>query len=172
MKIGELIKQYRDEHAMSMDSFAHKTGLSKSYVSMLERNKDPRGNEITPSIETIYKVSKGVNMPFDDVFKLLDQNQKVVLNSAVDDNLLQTIKALENSVFMAGANSVDTTPEIILEHVKKALPALEKAAIATAFNNPSLSVDESDLLTIFRELSDARKQDVLKIAKLFDNERG
>ena len=98
MKIGELIKRYRDEHAMSMDSFAQKTGLSKSYVSMLERNKDPRGNEITPSIETIYKVSIGVNMPFDDVFKLLDQNQKVVLNSVVDDNLAQILKDFESVI--------------------------------------------------------------------------
>lgn len=172
MKIGELIKQYRDEHGMSMDAFAQKTGLSKSYVSMLERNKDPRGNEISPSIETIYKVSIGVNKSFDEVFKLLDQSQKVVLNSAVDDNLIQTITDLKNYIYKANTYSSHTTPEIILEHVKKALPDLETAAITTAYNNPALSADESELLTMFKELRGERKQDILKITKLFYDERG
>ena len=146
MKIGELIKQYRDEHSMSMDSFAQKTGLSKSYVSMLERNKDPRGNEITPSIETIYKVSKGVNMPFDDVFKLLDQNQKVVLNSAVDDNLVQILKDFE-SVIDSTNKAHDGDPAKIVDYIKAQLPLLSRAIKAANISAPPLSDDEAELLS-------------------------
>lgn len=171
MKIGELIKRYRDEHAMSMDSFAQKTGLSKSYVSMLERNKDPRGNEITPSIETIYKVSIGVNMPFDDVFKLLDQNQKVVLNSVVDDNLAQILKDFESVI--DSTNKVhDGAPAKIVDYIKAQLPLLSRAIKAANISAPHLSDDEAELLSLYRDLSDARKNDLIKFATMFYNERG
>ena len=41
MILGELIKTYRTEHHMSMDDFAKKCGLSKAYISILERNINP-----------------------------------------------------------------------------------------------------------------------------------
>ena len=41
MTLGEIIKQYRDENKMSMDAFAKKAGLSKAYISILERNYNP-----------------------------------------------------------------------------------------------------------------------------------
>lgn len=38
MTLGEIIKNYRAEHKMSMDAFSQKVGLSKAYISILERN--------------------------------------------------------------------------------------------------------------------------------------
>lgn len=57
MTLGEEIRKYRKEHSLSLDQFAFKTGLSKSYLSMLENNKDPRGKPINPSLDTIKKVA-------------------------------------------------------------------------------------------------------------------
>ena len=57
MTLGEEIRKYRKEHSLSLDQFAFKTGLSKSYLSMLENNKDPRGKPISPSLDTIKKVA-------------------------------------------------------------------------------------------------------------------
>ena len=57
MTLGEEIRKYRKEHGLSLDQFAFKTGLSKSYLSMLENNKDPRGKPIRPSLDTIKKVA-------------------------------------------------------------------------------------------------------------------
>ena len=37
MTLGDLIKNYREETGMSMDEFAEKSGLSKGYISMLEK---------------------------------------------------------------------------------------------------------------------------------------
>ena len=34
--LGDIIKEYRKSHRMSMDSFAERAGLSKPYISMLE----------------------------------------------------------------------------------------------------------------------------------------
>lgn len=79
--LGDIIREYRYEHSVSMDAFADKSGLSKSYISMLEKNKDGRGNPIAPSIETIYKVAQGMNRPFSEVFLQLDSTQKVIINA-------------------------------------------------------------------------------------------
>ena len=38
MFLGEIVKKYRLEHKISMDEFARLSGLSKGYISMLEKN--------------------------------------------------------------------------------------------------------------------------------------
>ena len=41
MTLGELIKEYRSKNNLSMDAFADKSGISKAYISLLEKNKHP-----------------------------------------------------------------------------------------------------------------------------------
>ena len=40
MHLGTLIARFREEERMSMDEFASRSGLSKAYISMLERRVD------------------------------------------------------------------------------------------------------------------------------------
>lgn len=42
MNLGELIREYRNKNGLTMDGFAEKSGLSKSYISVLEKNKHPK----------------------------------------------------------------------------------------------------------------------------------
>jgi len=82
--LGELIKEYRTENGMSMDQFAQRSGLSKAYVSVLERNYNPvNGKPVVPSLETIKAVSLAIGKDFNDVIALLDGNQPVQLNSSI-----------------------------------------------------------------------------------------
>lgn len=37
MTLGEIVKQYRTQNSMSMDDFSKLSGLSKGYISMLEK---------------------------------------------------------------------------------------------------------------------------------------
>lgn len=63
MTLGELIREYRDQHGMSMDEFARLSNLSKGYISMLEKNKNPRnGKPITPSIATYTDVAAAMHV--------------------------------------------------------------------------------------------------------------
>lgn len=81
MILGDLIKEYRREHGCSMDQFAKMTGLSKAYISILERNINPVNNKsVIPSLETIKAVSQAINMDFNDVIAMLDGDQKVSLD--------------------------------------------------------------------------------------------
>ena len=63
MTLGELIREYREQHSMSMEEFARLSGLSKGYISMLEKNKNPRnGKPIIPSIATYDGVATAMHV--------------------------------------------------------------------------------------------------------------
>ena len=81
MVLGDLIKKYRTEHELSMDDFSRVTGLSKAYISILERNYNPvNGKPVVPSLETIRTVSSAIGMDFNDVIAILDGKQPVSLS--------------------------------------------------------------------------------------------
>ena len=80
MILGDLIKKYRSETGTSMEQFAKKSGISKAYVSILERNYNPvNGKPVVPSLETIKAVSNAIGVDFNDVIAMLDSNQPVVI---------------------------------------------------------------------------------------------
>lgn len=75
MHLGEIIYKYRTVNRISMDAFSEKSGISKSYISLLEKNKHPKtGKPIEPSIACIKQAAKGLNMDFDTLFNQLDGN--------------------------------------------------------------------------------------------------
>ena len=81
MYLGKLISNFRQEKNMSMDEFAKLANLSKPYISMLEKNKNSRnGKPIVPSVITLKKVSKVLNISFDDLIKMLDSGQEIALS--------------------------------------------------------------------------------------------
>ena len=80
MTLGNLIKDFRETNAITMDDFSKRSGLSKSYISILERGTDYRGNAISPSIETIDKVANAMNVDLDTVLSKIDQD--VTINTA------------------------------------------------------------------------------------------
>ena len=82
MTLGEEIKKYRAEHGMTMDEFALKSGLSKSYISRLEKNTNTRGSGITPTISAIDKVAKAMNVPFDILFRRLNPDQSILVSES------------------------------------------------------------------------------------------
>ena len=82
MNLGEIIKKFRDDNELSMDKFAKMSGVSKAYISVLEKNKRPKtGKPVTPSIPVIKNVAEAMNMSFDELFNLLEDNQIISIGS-------------------------------------------------------------------------------------------
>lgn len=99
MTLGDIVKNYRDNHDLSMDAFANKSGLSKGYISMLEKNRNPKtGKPITPSLETIRTVAKAINIEIDALLKILDNEQDLMLNE-VDPFQFNNIYPVETKKF-------------------------------------------------------------------------
>ena len=92
MRIGEIIQKYRLERGMSMGDFAKMSGISKPYVSMLEANKNSRdGKKINPSVNTLRKISRAVDIPLDDLFRMLDSEQIINLDTVSDAEELKLL---------------------------------------------------------------------------------
>ena len=76
MTLGELIKEYRSKNNLSMDAFADKSGISKAYISLLEKNKHPKtGKPISPSIQCIKQAADAMNIDFNILFSKIDADK-------------------------------------------------------------------------------------------------
>ena len=65
MFLGDVIKEYRKNNNLTLNDFAKKTGLSVSYISQLENNRNPKTNDaIVPSLGTFSKSAMALE-PFD-----------------------------------------------------------------------------------------------------------
>lgn len=83
MTLGEYIKAYRKNNDMTMDDFAKKSGLSKGYISMLEKNRHPQnGKPITPTLETCKKAASAMGLSVNDLLGKLDPDTPIDIAEA------------------------------------------------------------------------------------------
>lgn len=88
MTLGDIIKEYRTSHKMSMDAFAEKSGISKAYISILEKNKRPQtGKPVAPSIQCIKQAADGMDMDFNVLFSKIDSDVTINNNAELKNNL-------------------------------------------------------------------------------------
>ena len=72
MTLGDAIRSYREDNEMSMDAFANKSGISKSYISLLEKNQHPNtGKPIIPTIKTYKLAAQAMNIDFDELIRMI-----------------------------------------------------------------------------------------------------
>lgn len=80
MILGDILKEYRTKHKLSMDKFAELSGLTKGYISMLEKNQHPKTKKaLLPTLDTLEKVAKGMGLPVEELVKQLDAQQPIAL---------------------------------------------------------------------------------------------
>lgn len=95
--LGKIIKEYRDDNKLSMDDFANKTGLSKPYIAMLEKNYNPKSKkEIIPTVDTIAKCAKAMGIEFNDLFNVLRLSNSIVTNFEIDNRIATVIEMMQN----------------------------------------------------------------------------
>lgn len=73
MKIGDLIRAYRDEHGLSQRQFANQCGLSNGYISILEKGINPStGKPVTPTLPQMKKLAVGMALTLSELFERVD----------------------------------------------------------------------------------------------------
>lgn len=83
MTLGEIIYKYRSDHSISMETFAKQSGMSKQYISILEKNCHPKtGKPVIPSITMISKAARGMGISFDDLFSMIDGDVRLDIRNA------------------------------------------------------------------------------------------
>ena len=82
MELSKILRDYRQEHGLTLQVFADRAGLTKQYISMLENNKDSKnGKPIIPSLETLRKLASAMYMNIDTLVATLDGEQDVSLQT-------------------------------------------------------------------------------------------
>ena len=138
MKLGEILRFYRATHSMSMDEFSKRSGISKSYISLLEKDKHPKtGEPITPSVNIINQAATAMGLSFDDLFKMLNSDQKISFIEEMDNMVIEVDEPHEHD-------------DVILNY----------------FNRLSPTDDELDLIRNYRKLDKERKQIIDYVLKM------
>lgn len=100
-----------------MDQFAKLSGLSKAYISILERNINPVNRKaVIPSLETIKAVSQAIGMDFNDVIAMLDGDQPVSLSS--DSSATVDLSTAQSSLFSAFNELNDEGQNKVIEYAE------------------------------------------------------
>lgn len=83
--LGKRLRQQRQQRGLTMEQLAEMVGLSKNYISLIERGQK------MPSTTTLVKIVNTLHISAD----VLLCDEVVSVNSAVDEELDRRMKALE-----------------------------------------------------------------------------
>lgn len=67
---AKILKQVRTEKGFSQESLSFEAGLHRTYISQLERGLK------SPSLETLYKISKALKINLTEFMSLLERELK------------------------------------------------------------------------------------------------
>ena len=81
MKLSELIIDYRKRMSISQREFSRRCGLSNTYISFIENEKNPKtGKPMVPTLEIYRKIAEGMDTTVHHLFELLDDDAPVDLS--------------------------------------------------------------------------------------------
>ena len=69
-KIGQEIQRLRLEHNFTLDQLATKSGVSKSILSQIERDRS------NPTLATIWRITKALESPLENVLSANDNTYR------------------------------------------------------------------------------------------------
>ncbi|MBO4400730.1 MAG: helix-turn-helix transcriptional regulator [Selenomonadaceae bacterium] len=97
MRLGQIIRDYRNKNDLSMGDFARLSGISKPYVSMLEANKNSsNGKPIVPSVGTLQKVSRAIKISLNDLLRMLDDEKICVKTENLSEEQITLLSSYDN----------------------------------------------------------------------------
>lgn len=93
MSIGAAIKLCRDRKGLTLSELSEKSGLSVSYISLLENNKRD------PNLSKVESISDALNIPLSLLLFLSEEKEKIEsLSPELAEKLsLLTLKMIEKS---------------------------------------------------------------------------
>lgn len=73
MTLGDYIKSYRERNSLSQRQFAGRSGVSNGYISMLEKNENPRtGLPLSPTMPVLKRLASAMGMNVQELLSQVD----------------------------------------------------------------------------------------------------
>lgn len=129
MTLGEVIKQFREEHGISQRRFALKCNVSNGYISMLERGKNPKTDKpIDTSLPTLKAMASVMGMSLNDLLTLVDDDMMVDLsdnhihlaekNTPTDESGRIELSAKDLQILQLLARLDDSTKDEAIRYIR------------------------------------------------------
>lgn len=118
MTLGEYIKSFRDKYDISMEKFAKMSGLSKSYIGVLEKGKNYKtGEPLKPSLIIIDKVAHATGIATEALLPMIDgpisiKSPKSTANAVKVPILGKVVAGLPISAYEDILGFEEITPEM------------------------------------------------------------
>jgi len=74
MTLSEYLKDFREKNSLSQRQLADMADLSNAYISMLEKNMNPRtGQPVRPSMPAMRKLARAMGIPVSRLMSSVDE---------------------------------------------------------------------------------------------------
>ena len=96
MKLSDLIIEYRARMNISQREFSRKCDLSNTYISFIEKEKNPKtGRPVVPTLEQYKKIADGMGISVQRLFELLDKDAPVDMGPSPADGSFDASSILD-----------------------------------------------------------------------------
>lgn len=135
MTLGDCIREYRQEHLLSQRQFAESCDLSNAYISILEKNLNPKTNEApAPSYGVYEKIARAMGISIHELMEKADEST-VSLGSSmtleapslpfhpdvismIDKSISERQRASENRLLELFATMTDSDKDRLLDYAQ------------------------------------------------------
>ncbi len=128
MTLGDEIRAYREGTRLSQRQFADRAGVSNGYISLLEKNENPRtGQPMTPSMAVLRRIAGAMGLKVSDLCARVedlaaDLGATVIDYEEAQEKLRMILTEREYALLMAYRRADDRARE-------DAIALLEKHAV-------------------------------------------
>ena len=97
MKLGDIIKSYRERHGFSQRRMADLIGCSYTYVGMLEKGINSKTKKpVSPTIDFFKRAADAMCMDLDTLLKSVDTDQPIIIPAKHESKIFVTDTELEH----------------------------------------------------------------------------
>jgi transcriptional regulator with XRE-family HTH domain len=88
MKLGDVVRQYREAKGLSQREFGRRCGLSGVIISFIERGERSNGEPYSPKFDTVRKVAKGMGTTADVLLTQCDDFMLDITDGVIEETPL------------------------------------------------------------------------------------
>ena len=162
MKLGEILKEYRNEHGLSQREFAKICGLSNSSISILEMGYNPQtGKKMDPDLRTYRRLADGMGITVEQLFDMMKTT--MIKNTTRKPHVIGTFTARDHAMPLRVGVGLGKTDRVRADALQMGIGTTEKKVIVVDAD-PQLR----SMMKLWKVSSPKTKAATLEIMKLMN----
>ena len=149
LSVGNAVKKYKKQKNMTLQELAAKTGLSASYLSLLERGQN------SPSIKNLNTICKSLDVTLSDLIIAAEKSEDVIVRANQRKILADTPEYLYEVTFDSDHNISaiimtirNNEPHSVSTHVADEIGYIISGSMVMTINDTEYEVSSGDCIYI------------------------